>query len=67
MGEAMLERKMTKRAARKWVRQHWATYMHGIDCPAECPEEVAEIWSEESRRLALRLGLFRDFDLLEPT
>lgn len=58
---------MTKREARKWVRQHWATYMDSADLPDGAPYEVFMVWSDESERLARKLGLHRDFDRLPPT
>lgn len=58
--------KMTEREARKWVRQHWATFMLMADCPDKAPNEAANVFGEESRRLAGRLGLWRDFEPLEP-
>lgn len=69
---AETERKMTKREARKWVRQHWATFMNSADCPGlegmseEDADTVADVFVEESANLARRLGLGRDFERLEP-
>lgn len=63
---------MTKREAQIWVRRHWATYMDGADCPElqglppADADAVADVFCDESRRLARRLGLHRDFDRLEP-
>lgn len=51
-----------KREARAWVRSHWQTFMRNADVPdlyEVMPEEsdklIAEVFSEESRRLADRL------------
>lgn len=63
---------MTRREARKWVRQHWATFMNSADCPGldgmshADTNAISEVFTSESRRLARRLGLFRDFEELEP-
>lgn len=68
---AQIARGMTKREARKWVRRHWATFMNSADCPGlEGMSEananaIADVFGDESDRLARRLGLFRDFDPLE--
>ena len=53
---------MTKREAKKWIRQHWATLIWNMDCPHNCPDAVANIFGEESQKLAVRLGLYKDFD-----
>jgi hypothetical protein len=47
--------RLTKREARKWVRQHWAEFMRSADNPDGIPDEAAEVWSEECFRLAERI------------
>jgi hypothetical protein len=46
---------MTKREARKWVRQHWSAWMAGQDAPYDMPAEVGDMWRDETQRIAQRI------------
>lgn len=53
-------RRMTKRAARRWVQLHWAAFMTMADMPHGAPEEVGDIWGEEGDRMAARIATFEE-------
>lgn len=47
---------MTEHQARRWIREHWATFMWHADTPdGDVPELVHELWVEESRRMSSKL------------
>lgn len=48
--------RMTKHAARQWIRQHWAVYMEEFEAPDNCPPEVAELWRGECYAMADRIA-----------
>jgi hypothetical protein len=48
---------MTRREARAWVRKHWADWIEQQDVPYPCPIEAAEVWSDETRRIAHRVRM----------
>lgn len=58
-GEQPLAR-LSKREARRWVRQHWQDFMRSADCPDlpldDFGDSIADVFCEESRRLAERLS-----------
>ena len=53
MGDSV---KLTEREARRWVREHWADFIHLSDCPCGAPEEAANLWDSESKRIAARIA-----------
>lgn len=46
---------MTRQDAREWVRRHFEEYILLADCGMDHPPEVAEIWNDETQRIADRI------------
>lgn len=58
---ASASKTMTRREARKWIREHYANWVFHSDCPGDMPEECNDVWQDEKVRCARKLGfLYRD-------
>jgi hypothetical protein len=51
-------KRMTKREARRWVQLHWAAFMASADLPDPVPQEVEDVWLDESDRMAQRIASY---------
>lgn len=47
--------KLTRREARRYVREHWATLIEQADLQFTAPEGVEEIWGDECEKTATRI------------
>lgn len=58
---------MTRNEAKRWIREHWSTFIRLADCQMEnAPPLVFAMWSQECQRIAMQIDGRSALDRVTP-